>query len=335
MLDRLLGIDKKKFPCDLCGKKVMHMKNHMKKMHGEGKPGHAVECGQCDKTVLLADMMNHVLHYHIRLEMSPSPDSDEIEVANNNSAENSNKKRKMSQDSSSQSAALALPSECSKKSKLTNSNTQSVDAYKNLELEPADDTPEYQVVKETDCYNANYLEPIQNKSKYGSNNVQEIKVDFSKKPSFLFDDSDGQDDTDSDVSIVENIPSVNNRSLLDDELELDLNQISPSKVRLSLGAIEAGSIESTKTASEKVQFVVKSSEKSPDGQKMKCTIILRSLKTVGQAKSSYIKKLGLDKERRGELQFIVNGRKLEDSEQVGQLNNRTVMAEGLWFMLKV
>ena len=328
MLDRLLGIDKKKFPCDLCGKKVMHMKNHMKKMHGEGKPGHAVECGQCDKTVLLADMMNHVLHYHIRLEMSPSPDSDEIELTNNNSAENRNKKRKMSQDSNNKSPALDMLSEGIKKSKLTNSNT----AYINLDLESANDVdaPEYKVVQVPDCYNANYLEPIHEKSENGSKNVQVTKVDLSKMPGFLFDDSDGQDDTDSDVSIVEIVPSVNNRkrSLLADELL--------SKVKPSFGVIETDSHEAAKTTSGQVQFLVKSIDKNPDGQKVKCMrIVMRPLKTVGQAKSNYINKLVLDKKMRGELQFMVNGRRLEDTEQVGQLENMTVMAEGLWFKLRV
>ena len=76
MLVQLLGI-KAKLACDLCGKKVLHLKSHMKKMHGEGRPGCAVECGQCDRTILLSDMTDHVLNYHIRLERSPSPHSGE------------------------------------------------------------------------------------------------------------------------------------------------------------------------------------------------------------------------------------------------------------------
>ena len=75
MLDQLLGI-KAKLACDLCGKKVLHLKSHMKKMQGEGRPGCAVECGQCDRTILLSDMTDHVLNYHIRLERSPSPNSE-------------------------------------------------------------------------------------------------------------------------------------------------------------------------------------------------------------------------------------------------------------------
>ena len=80
MLDQLLGI-KAKLACDLCGNKVLHLKSHMKKMHGEGRPGCAVECGQCDRTILLSDMTDHVLNYHIRLERSPSNSGEESQFS--------------------------------------------------------------------------------------------------------------------------------------------------------------------------------------------------------------------------------------------------------------
>ena len=52
-----------------------------------------------------------------------------------------------------------------KKSKLSNSNTQSVDAQNNLNLVSADDAPEGQV---PNCYKTNYLERIQDRDTDGN-----------------------------------------------------------------------------------------------------------------------------------------------------------------------
>ena len=57
-------------------------------------------------------------------------------------------------------------------------------------------------------------------------------------------------------------------------------------------------------------------------------------KTIRRVKKSYIDKLGLDKDKQRELQFMVRGRKLENQELVGQLENDILVAEGLWFNIQ-
>jgi hypothetical protein len=59
--------------------------------------------------------------------------------------------------------------------------------------------------------------------------------------------------------------------------------------------------------------------------------VMRPTKTVGQAKRRFGIKQGLDRDRLGELQLMVERRRLEEQEQVGQLDNKMVMAKGLSF----
>jgi len=85
-LERLIGI-KQKYPCQVCGKKLINMESHMKKIHGEGKPGEVVSCGQCDQVILRYDLGKHVLEKHMEeavvdRSISPPPvseqDSDDV-----------------------------------------------------------------------------------------------------------------------------------------------------------------------------------------------------------------------------------------------------------------
>ena len=55
-----------KVACDVCGKKVMNMKAHVKRMHGGGRPG-------CTVTVVLSGLGQHVLDNHSESERSISP----------------------------------------------------------------------------------------------------------------------------------------------------------------------------------------------------------------------------------------------------------------------
>jgi hypothetical protein len=80
-LEKQLGI-KPKYPCEMCGKKVIDMKSHVKRMHGEGTPGCTVACGQCDRTVLLSCLGQHVMDYHMETERSISPPSPISDVEN-------------------------------------------------------------------------------------------------------------------------------------------------------------------------------------------------------------------------------------------------------------
>ena len=98
-------------------------------------------------------------------------------------------------------------------------------------------------------------------------------------------------------------------------LELNVDSVADKTVKITSG---------------KIRVWVKSGETTPNGGKVKSRRIeMRPVKTLGQAKRSYNKKLELDTGRIGELQFTVKGRRLKDEEQVGQLVNKTVEAEGL------
>ena len=83
---------------------------------------------------------------------------------------------------------------------------------------------------------------------------------------------------------------------------------------------------------ETIQFLIKTKDRSLEGEhirNMKCKMV--PLRTVGSAKRSYSDKLGLDKNKQDELQFMLEGRMLIDEEEVGKLTNKTITADGLWF----
>ena len=60
-------------------------------------------------------------------------------------------------------------------------------------------------------------------------------------------------------------------------------------------------------------------------------IKIAPFRTIRRAKRSFSDKLGFDKNKQEELQFMVNGMMLEDEEEVGMLDKKTVFAAGLWF----
>jgi len=59
---------------------------------------------------------------------------------------------------------------------------------------------------------------------------------------------------------------------------------------------------------------------------------MRDIKTVGQAKKKYSNKQRLDKNRIGELQFVLEGVILADEDKVEKLNQKVVMASQLCFL---
>ena len=138
---------------------------------------------------------------------------------------------------------------------------------------------------------------------------QEIKdIEFK---SFLCDDSD--DSNDSDVSIVEIVPPVS-------MMKTDPNEKRQVKVE-------------SRRENIKIKFLVKCKEKNLSGRKVKSMRFeMRQVETAGQAKSKYSIKQVLDKKRLGDLQFMVEGRRLDDEDQVDQLDGKIVMAEGLVFL---
>ena len=83
---------------------------------------------------------------------------------------------------------------------------------------------------------------------------------------------------------------------------------------------------------ETIQFWIKTKDRSLEGKQirsMECK--MAPFRTVGRAKRRYGDKLGLDKNKQDELQFMLEGRMLRDEEEVGKLTNKTISADGLWF----
>jgi len=258
-LEKILGI-KPKVACEVCGKKVVNMKGHVKRMHGEGRPGCTVTCGQCDRTVLLSGLGQHVLDYHLETErsISPPPPLSDEEIQQSSSPQH--KKKKIKND-------LDLPP-------LTRNNLS---------------------------------------------------------PSRLAEDRLNSPDRNMFPKTNDNlgckIPS------------LDLNQNSEqggkgSVVEQGGGDVQAnsGTHEGFEKQREYIQFWIKSNDRDLKGEEVRTMKIkMAPDKTIRRAKKSYMDKLGLDKDKQKELHFMVRGKKLEDQELVGQLENETLVAEGLWF----
>ena len=81
-----------------------------------------------------------------------------------------------------------------------------------------------------------------------------------------------------------------------------------------------------------IEFLIKTEDRGRNGEEVKnMKMKMAPSKKVIMVKKCYVNKLGLDKDKLGELQFIVNGRMLEEEELVEKLDNVTVMADGLWF----
>jgi len=332
MLDDLLGI-KKKVACDLCGKKVLHMKSHMNKVHGEGRPGCAVECGQCDGTILLSEMSRHVLNYHLRLEKSPSPLSDEVHAS-----QGSDKSQTVNVAKSSQSSIQEICSQeafdynfsetdTRQKSEANDGiiegheeNNSSKDQAQSTNLEEKkekDDFISFLCDDNEDTDDGELYVKSSTEVGISTNNDQSLEKSNQENKgnvgikSFLCDDSD--DSNDSDISIVEIVPPVS-------MMMTDHNQ---NRVKVE-----------SRPENIKVKFLVKCKEKNLSGGKVKSMrLVMRQVKTVGQAKRRYSIKHVLDKNRLGDLQFMVEGRRLDDEDLVDQLDSKIVMAEGLGFLI--
>jgi hypothetical protein len=257
-LEKIIGI-KPKVACEVCGKKVVNMKAHMKRMHAEGRPGCTVTCGQCDRTVLLSGLGQHVLDNHLETErsISPPPPLSDEEIPLSSSPHNKKKKNDLDQ----------LPS---------TSNHLSSESSLAEEI----NSPVGNVILRT-------------------NDNRKCKI----------------------------LPS------------LDLNQNSEqgekdSVVEQGGGDEQANRVipEGLEKQSDDIQFWIKSNDKDLKGEEVRTMRIkMAPGKTIRRAKKSYMNKLGLDKDKQKELQFMVRGRKLDNQELVGQLENETLVAEGLWF----
>ena len=81
-----------------------------------------------------------------------------------------------------------------------------------------------------------------------------------------------------------------------------------------------------------IEFLIKTKDRGRNGEEVKnMKLKMAPSKKVIVVKKCYVNKLGLDKDKMGELQLMLNGRKLEEEELVDKLDNVTVMADGLWF----
>ena len=90
----------------------------------------------------------------------------------------------------------------------------------------------------------------------------------------------------------------------------------------------------TEVAKDKkyIEFLIKTKDRGRNGEEVKnMKLKMAPSKKVIVVKKCYVNKLGLDEDKMGELQLMVNGRKLEEEELVDKLDNVTVMADGLWF----
>jgi len=136
------------------------------------------------------------------------------------------------------------------------------------------------------------------------------KVNQREVVSFLFDESDDTDD--SDIVIEEIIPPSPN--VIPDENE-------NKNLKADVPAVN-----------RKVQFLVKCREVNPQGKKVKSMrLVMKNTTTVEQAKRKYSNKQVLDKNKIGDLQFVVDGNLLADADVVEKLDQKIVIAKNLVF----
>ena len=340
MLDDLLGI-KQRITCEFCGKKVQknYLSRHMKNIHSEGKPGCVVECGQCDKRILLSDMRNHVLNNHLRLEESPPSLSD------------------ASLPSSQQPTLVEL---CNKKPDHDTPPEQSDGQNVIVNFGPcshkkATTDKEKRIVQENN--------PGQSNGKI-SKNMSEVQDEHSVNVLCFDTDDDSDMDMDEDMDIVPNhtfrdvtpgekdpledsifhkhdnnnfqdkeenlgIKSFLNVSDDTDDSDIVIEEIIPSVAVAEVKPdINQNRILKPLAQPAKVQFLVKCHERNPAGGKVKSMrLVMRDTMTVGQAKRKYSNKQLLDRNKVGELQFVLEGAIL-----VEKLNQKIVMAVPVQFV---
>eukprot|EP00092_Neocalanus_flemingeri_P031873 GFUD01034623.1.p1 GENE.GFUD01034623.1~~GFUD01034623.1.p1 ORF type:complete len:360 (-),score=110.55 GFUD01034623.1:108-1187(-) len=287
-LEKLLGI-KSTNPCEVCGKKVVNMKRHIENIHGEGKPGCPVSCWQCDQTVLLSSLGQHVLQFHCEMNRSvspPPPLSDEESPLQTNNA------------------IKVVPVTCSSSKR----------------------------------------PPPQSSSSSSSNSTKLFQSALPEKDNERDDSSMRELDYGTELAIVQASKArMFPRKLLDNDIVVDLNQnnemTNDSIVNTETAAAEITFKESdirkfSKNAmsNKKIQFWIETLDRNFDGDKVKrLKIKIDPCQTVRRVKRSYREKFGMGRDNQGDLQFKFDGRKLEDEEYVGQLDNKIILAEGLCF----
>jgi len=313
LLDDLLGI-KQTIACEFCGKKLQKksMKKHMENIHGEGKPGCVVECGQCDKRIILSDLSSHVLNYHLGLEENSPILSEQSSPSSKHPSIAELLKNKLEPTTVSDGQYLNNPRKNGEKS----GNVSMVECKSGTDLffDSDDDSEKDDDIDIVSKYSINDVIPREGESpasiirKHSMNDYQEKEKKVEIK-SFLNDVSDDTDD--SDIVIEEIIPSAAKVKLDENHNRLLKPSIQPVKV----------------------QFLIKCKEKSRSGGKVKSMrLVMRDIKTVGQAKRKYSNKQELDKNRIGELQFVMEGVILADEDKVEKLNQKVVMARQLCFL---
>ena len=270
-LEKILGI-KPKVACEVCGKKVVNMKAHVKRIHGEGRPGCTVTCGQCDRTVLLSGLGQHFLDNHLETErsISPPPPLSDEEIQLSISSSPHPKKRQKN----------------------------------DLDLPPS---------------TSNQPSPqISCSSRIPSSSLAEEELNTPVGNVFL---------RTYDNRKCKILPSL--------DLNQNFEEGEKGSVSEQGGGDEHGNSgipEGIEKQRDHIQFWIKSNDRDLKGEEVRTMRIkMAPGKTIRRVKKSYIDKLGLDKNKQGELQFMVRGRKCEDQELVGQLDNETLVAEGLWF----
>jgi len=352
MLDDLLGI-RRKVACDLCGKEVLHMNSHLKNMHGERKPDCSVEvdCGQCDKTILLTDMRDHVLNYHIRLEQSPSL-SDESPPPSQHKAhpeQGQEKTNSRSQGQNFQELQKANVSDEVIEINDSNDEIKGSDMYDGDVIEllgsSDDDENDKTETKATvegsvvNHYQSNTLECLKTyEDDQLNNNIQVSKTsdgDELTKDLNDFHSSLKSLDESCNNNIEDSKVKIDVKSFLYDESEdTDDSDIVIEELMPSVSKLKSDTYENRELM--KVQFLVKCREKTLTNEKVKSMrLVMRSVKTVDQAKRKYSIKQVLDNSRVGELQFFLEGKLLANEEMVGPLDNKIVMAQRLRFYEKL
>jgi len=255
---------KVKYPCEMCGKKVMNMRGHVERMHGGQIETSRVTCGQCDRTILQSNLGKHVLEYHMQEEESVSPpllsdeDSDSVEFQSHISVYNKKSLVSMADFQDEEPLAEVMTAA------LNDEVSESASGHQNKKL------------------------------------------------------------------VLPRLSRMFNRDIV-----VDQNQNTVEKVVLATvddKLTNERSINNVVKTMETIHFSIKTRDRDLEGEPVRSLKIkMAPFRTIGRAKRSYGDKLGLAKNKHEELQFMVNGRMLEDDEEVRMLHKKTIFAVGLWF----
>jgi DNA-directed RNA polymerase subunit RPC12/RpoP len=262
---------KVKYKCEMCGKKVMNMRGHVKRMHeGQGE-ANRITCGQCDKTILQSNLGRHVLEYHMEEEESVSPPLVSDEDSN--------------------------PVEFQSNPPVNNKKSQRVSMTDLANKEPPSE-----------------VTGIDN-SAVVNDEVSDSASGHQKKK-----------------QVLPRLSRMFNRDIV-----VDLNHNTVEKGDTVLATVDDKVMNDSRIHNvvknmETIHFWIKTKDRDLEGEQVRSLKIkMAPFRTIGRAKRSYSDKLDLDKNKQEELQFMLEGRMLEDEEEVGMLDNKTIFAAGLWF----